>query len=549
MSGLEHSASDVIEVDFKDIFTKIFKHKQTIISIVAIFIVVAVIYSFTAMPIYRSVSRILVEGKPPKIVKVDGTVLPDYTDQANFFNSQIEILKSHAIADLVFSDLGGYETWKNRGKSAGSIKPLKDVERIDFLIKHVKVTPVRMTQVIEVSVEDPDPELAARIANSWVRAYLLFSSVDQLVQRRSELETDLNLQLKFLKEKHPVIVGLKNEIDTIDQKIDNERVRLQSADNTLSGSRPGSRDISNVKILDRGLVPFKPISPRKTLNLVIAFILGLISSFGFILLFESLDQTIKTNMDVEQILRTTCLVAVPRQAKDKDLQDFGAEYITAKGRHSTVAEAFRSLRTGIIFSSPDRQKKTILVTSASPSEGKSTVAMNLATVFAQADERTIIIDTDLRNPRLHSVFKISRGQGITDVLAYDKADLKAYIHGTEIPNLDFMACGEIPPNPSELLGSKKMEEFIARLSGMYDRIIFDTPPILAATDAVVLSTRVNATILVVSSGSTNRHAALRCMTALKGVHAHILGVVLNKVNAKDQANYYYLYGENATKKV
>ena len=547
MAEIDQGGSGVVEIDLKDVFSSILKHRHVIISSVVCFIAIAVIYSVTAVPVYRSTSRILVDAKPPKIVKVDSTILPDYTDHANFFNSQIEILKSHAIAELVFNDLGSYEPWGRRHKPAEKLNPILSTERIDAMLKHVKVTPVRMTDVIEIDVQDEDPQLAARIANTWVRAYFLFSSVDQLLQRRSELETDLNQQLKFLKDKHPVIVSLRNEIDLVDQKITRERERLKNA--SADGAVSGNGDIMNVKVLDRGQIPLKPVSPRKVLNGLIALILGLFVGVGLAMLFESLDQTVKTGADVERVLRTVCLAAIPRQMKDKAQPELEPEFIAAKGRHSTVAEAFRGLRTGIIFSNPDLAKKTILVTSSAPSEGKTTVAMNLATVFAQADEKTIIVDTDLRSPRLHGVFKIPRGQGITNILAFNEADVLGRIHKTDIPNLDFLSCGELVPNPSELLGSRKMGEFITKLSSMYDRIIFDTPPIMAATDAVVLSTRVDATILVVTSGQTQIQAAVRSLFALKAVRAHVFGVVLNKVNPGDKNHYYYLYGENSVKKV
>ena len=344
-------------------------------------------------------------------------------------------------------------------------------------------------------------------------------------------------QLKFLKEKHPVIIGLKNEIDTINDKINNERQRLSH----IEGIAALASEISNVKILDRAQLPIFPSRPRKALNIILALVLGLFAGIGLVFLFESLDQTIKTIADMQAILKLLCLVPIPLYKPDKEHAEATPEFVTDQVRHSPIAEAFRSLRTGIIFSNPDIAKKTFLITSSSPSEGKSTIAINIATVFAQGDERTVLIDTDLRNPRLHSVFKVDRANGITDILAFDKADISSFIHKTNIKGLDFIACGEVPPNPSELLGSKKMSDFIAKLSTMYDRIIFDTPPVLAATDAVVLSTKVDSTILVIKAGSTHRQAAMRSIEALRSVHAHVLGAVFNMISNDAQNPYYYYY--------
>ncbi|MBF0522041.1 MAG: polysaccharide biosynthesis tyrosine autokinase [Candidatus Omnitrophica bacterium] len=542
MPETNSESSDVIEINLQEILNKLFKHRQTVISTVVICVVMALIYSFTSKPVYKSTSRILVEGKPPKIVKVEDVVLPDYTDTTNFFNSQIEILKSHKLAGMVFEDLGDYEPWGRRGKPADKLKAISQEERLEDLLRHVKISPVRMTQVIEVDVEDQDPQLAARIANSWVRAYMLFSSVDQLVQHRSELEADMTQQLKYLKEKHPVILGLKNEIEAINEKINNERARLSQADSPMqSVVSANNKDITNVKILDQGQVPLKPVRPRKTLNLLLGLIFGFFTGGALVFLFESLDQTVKSSVEIEQKLKIFCPVAIPVFQYEERHPDITTAYFAERSGNVLAAEAFRSLRTGIIFSNPDLPKKTFVVTSSSPSEGKTTVAVNLAAVFVQGDERTILVDADLRNPRLHEVFQVERAHGVTDFLALGKGDLQSFIRKTSIPGLDLLTCGEIPPNPSELLGSKKMEEFIAKLASMYDRVIFDAPPILAATDAVVLSAKVDSTILVVKAGFTQCQAALRSIHSLKAVNARLLGAVLNMVNPNDRSSAYYCY--------
>jgi capsular exopolysaccharide synthesis family protein len=209
--------------------------------------------------------------------------------------------------------------------------------------------------------------------------------------------------------------------------------------------------------------------------------------------------------------------------------------------HSPVGEAFRSLRTNILFSNPDLKKRIFVVTSSLPSEGKTTVVVNLATAFAQMDEKTLIIDADLRNPKLHYLFNLKRENGVTEVLSMENADVKTFIHQTEVPNLSVLNCGALPPNPSELLGSKKMEALLEKLSGMYDRIILDTPPILAATDAVVLSAKTDGVIFVVKAGSTVYPAAIRSLNYLTSVHANIFGTVLNMVRPNEHGDYHYYY--------
>ncbi len=149
---IKSSNNDIIEIDFREIWLKVCKHRQTIISSVLICVVLALLYSFIAHPVYKATTRLLVEGKPPKIVKVEDTVVPDYTDHENYFNSQIEVLKSHAVASLVYDELGTYEPWGRRGKNPAHLKEMGQDERIDAMIKNVKITPVRMTDIIEISV-------------------------------------------------------------------------------------------------------------------------------------------------------------------------------------------------------------------------------------------------------------------------------------------------------------------------------------------------------------------------------------------------------------
>ncbi len=540
------AVANEVEIDLRDVFNKLIKHRGTILTAVGICLVAALIYSFTALPIYSAVTRILVEAKPPKIVKVEDVVLPDYTDRINFFNSQVEILKSRTVAEIVLASLGKYEPWGRRGKPAASLEPITPAEVVTALLESVKIAPVRMTQVIKIEVEDPDPALAARIANHWARAYVLFSSQDQLLQRRSELEADLAQQLKYVKEKHPVILGLKNEIASI-----NEKIAAEQKTGELGPSAAWSNDITNVKVLERAEPPLEPAKPRKLLNMALALLIGLFAGVGLAFLFESLDQTLKSAADLETFLKLSCLAPVPVHKVEKDhLPGAIPEFVTAWARHSLLAEAFRTVRTGIVYSNPDRSKRTFVVTSSTPSEGKTTVAINLAMVFVQAGDKVLLVDTDLRNPRLHSVFEVDRANGVIDLLAFDKTDIQSLVRKTGVPGLDLLTCGEVPPNPSELLGSRKMDELIAKLLSAYDRVIFDTPPILAATDAVVLGTKVDSVVLVIKAGVTHRHAVQRCVQALRAVKVHVLGAVFNMVNPDQRGPYYYYYhyGQNADPK-
>ncbi len=207
---------------------------------------------------------------------------------------------------------------------------------------------------------------------------------------------------------------------------------------------------------------------------------------------------------------------------------------------SPISEAFRVLRTNIQFSSIDNPIKSIVFTSSLPSEGKTTIVTNLAITFALQEKRVLLIDGDLRKPKIHRIFKIENDKGLTSFLS-NKDDYKLYLKQTSLKNLDIMPCGIIPPNPSELLSSNFMREFIKQMSLQYDAILIDTPPIGTVTDAALLSTIVDGTVLIASSGTVEIDAIVRAKELLEQVNANIIGVVMNKIDKSNAGKYYYYY--------
>lgn len=214
--------------------------------------------------------------------------------------------------------------------------------------------------------------------------------------------------------------------------------------------------------------------------------------------------------------------------------------VTNEQPKSPVAELFRSLRTNIQFKSFDKQIKTILVTSSNPTEGKSTVISNLAVVMAQSDNKVLLIDGDLRKPNVHNFFKLNVNKGLTSLLT-QKGKVEDFIQKTEIPGLDVMTSGPIPPNPSELLASIAMKKIVEELIQKYDLVLFDSPPVGHVTDAVVISTFCDASILVCAQGFTKIEDAKKAKQQLESVNTNFLGVVLNKVDPKGKDEYYYYY--------
>lgn len=216
--------------------------------------------------------------------------------------------------------------------------------------------------------------------------------------------------------------------------------------------------------------------------------------------------------------------------------------VTIKNSKSPVSEAYKTLRTNVQFSSFDEKIKVILVTSSGPGEGKSTTAANLAVVMAESGSRTLLIDCDQRKPRIHKIFKVSNSVGLSNLLA-EEAGIGEAILDSGVDNLHILTSGIKPPNPSELLGSRKMSQFIEMLRERYDSIILDTPPILMVTDAQILSKYADGCLLVVSSGEVEKDSVIKGKELLEKVNSKILGVVLNKmeVNSKGYYGYYYYY--------
>ncbi len=218
------------------------------------------------------------------------------------------------------------------------------------------------------------------------------------------------------------------------------------------------------------------------------------------------------------------------------------QIITLTNPRSPISESYRALRTNIEFSSIDEKLQVLMVSSAGPGEGKSTTITNLAVTFAQSEKKVVLIDADLRKPTAHHTFSITNRLGLSSVIS-QQCSLEDGIQGTDIPNLDVMTSGAIPPNPAEMMNSKRMTSIIEQLRQMYDIILIDTPPLLAVTDAQIVATKSDGVILVVDQGKVKRDIASKAVKNLESVNARILGVVLNNVKRKaNEEAYYYYYG-------
>ena len=314
---------------------------------------------------------------------------------------------------------------------------------------------------------------------------------------------------------------------------------------------------SNIRVVDPAMVPTTPSRPAKTRNVVLAFLVGLVGGIGIALLREYLDNTVKTPDDVETLARLPSLAVVPEFAgshgarkKNGLLQGVAAQNghekrIELVAQHlpkSQMSEAFRALRTSILLSQADHPPQVILVTSALPREGKTTAAANLAVTLAQLGDSTVLVDADLRKPGVGRLLNMTGGKyaGLSSYLAgVSTLDLVTVPHPA-IPNLAAIPTGPLPPNPADLLSSHKLAEAIAELRTKFKFIVIDSPPVMAATDAVILSVQTDGVLLVVRSGETPKEAFTRTRDLLNSVKCNLLGVVLNAVDSS-APDYYYSY--------
>ncbi|MBW2737617.1 MAG: polysaccharide biosynthesis tyrosine autokinase [Deltaproteobacteria bacterium] len=299
----------------------------------------------------------------------------------------------------------------------------------------------------------------------------------------------------------------------------------------------------NIHVVDYAEVPEFSVKPKVKLNLFLAIIVGLFMGIGLSFFIEYLDNTIKNPEDLERYFQLPYLGPVPCFDIKNPKTDQPDELIIISEPKSSASEAYRGLRTGILFSTPVQPPRSILVTSAGAGEGKTITCANLAVAMAQAETKVVLLDCDMRKPRLHRMLGIRNEQGLSSILV-GESEWQDVLVSTNIPNLDFIPAGLISPNPAELVGSERMQNLINELREEYGRIVIDSPPIAAVTDPVILSRLVDGVVLVIHAGITSRDLIANAVRQLRDIQANILGSVLNNVDiGKDSYYYYQDYGE------
>ncbi len=314
--------------------------------------------------------------------------------------------------------------------------------------------------------------------------------------------------------------------------------------------------LDNLQIVDEAKEADKPYNINEKKNTIFFGILGFVVSVGFVFIRSLFDTTIKKSEEAEKRLGLTVLASIPQY--DYEMKRKGntneKELMIHQDPKSPISEMFRTLRTNLQFMTSNQGMKTLLVTSSVPGEGKSWVSANLAISFANEGKKVALIDSDMRKGRLHDMFGIERKQGLSNYLSgvsdlENKEDIMAYFQTTTTKGLYVMPTGDIPPNPSELLGLEKMQEFIGKLKNTFDMVIFDGTPALLVTDSVILARMLDFSLLVTSYQSTKMGEVEKVKKMIEHVGGNITGIVINKIpiKARTYENTYY-YGQKEEKK-
>ncbi|MBO7435665.1 polysaccharide biosynthesis tyrosine autokinase [bacterium] len=344
------------------------------------------------------------------------------------------------------------------------------------------------------------------------------------------------------------ILHKRSTIIALDEIVKNVKVREMQLESTRSQYRDllalvskfalgSNMENYNVRIVDYSEVPTSPIKPNAINNLIMGFVIGLVLGLGLTFFLEYWDDTLKTPDDVERFLHMPVLGTVPKMAKSNNVQDL--ERIVEFYPKSIITESYQSIRTNILFSSP-KPIKVMVITSSAMSEGKTTTAANIAEVMAAAGDKVLLIDADMRRPRVHKIFGEDNDGGLSAYLVGMK-NVDELTRKTTMPNLNIINSGHTPPVPVELLNSPRLGELVKWARDNYDRVIIDAPPYMVVTDSAIIAQHTDAALLVANGDRTPREQVKNCLAQLKKINVNVLGIILNNVDISRGGYYRYGY--------
>ncbi len=490
-----------------------------------------------------AVSSYLATSQSPRIYQASTTLLIGQSIQNLNPNAQ-DLYTSQQLA------LTYVQIVKTEAVLQGAIDALELKMSPDQLRGNVNAAIVQGTQLIDLKVVDTNPARAQAIANEVANQLILQGpasdnaeagrrefiqkQVDDLQTKIQDAQKQIADQLSSIQVTASAreIADKQNQITALQVQMNQWQITYASLLTFLAPKSP-----NYISVVEPARLPTSPIAPNVMMSVLVAAAIGLTLAVGGAFLIEYIDDTLKSPDDVEHSLKLSSLGLIARIAGATPEE----KVVTLRHPRASHSEAYRVLRTNIQVANVDQPVKTLLVTSPNPVEGKSLTAANLAVVMAQAGLRTVLVDADLRRPSQHRLFGVSNDFGLTNGLVQQETASDGYMHSTDIENLRVVTSGQIPPNPAELLGSKRMQKLIQALRDQCDMIILDSPPCLPLADAAVLARQVDGVLLVVDAGNTRRDTAARAKEALERAGGKVLGVALNRVSARGSGYYYYYY--------
>lgn len=422
------------------------------------------------------------------------------------------------------------------------------------LASMIRIQTVRDTELIRITVQGADPVVIQSIANAIPEVFVRQDQAmeaSRYTKLKQSLENKIAEREEEIRQSQIAIASKKalgmaaDDPEIIRLETDQEQARanyVMLLQNYGAVELAEAQTGSGVMIVAQARLPTSPVGPNRVQIALLAAAVGLAVGLGAILLIEYLDDTIKTGEDVQAFLGLATLGTVPREG-NKTAGPLVADHLS----QSVLAEAYRVLRTNIRTCNVDHPVTSLLVTSSSSTEGKSTTAANLGVVMAESGQQVILVDADLRRPTLHKLFDLPNASGLTSALLDDTEAFEDWLLETKVHNLRLLTSGPTPPIPSELLGSQRMQRLIAHLNDIADVVIYDSPPTLGIADTAILAEQVDGTLLIVDSGGTRRKLGQQSLDALTKVGARVIGVALNKVNLKDDGYYGRYYTDYGAK--
>jgi capsular exopolysaccharide synthesis family protein len=586
--------------NLKETLFLFWQRKWLVFNILVITLTITSVWAFRLPDEYQSSAQVLMEELPRPVLRTQTEDIASSEITDEYYLTQRALFTSHPVLIEVVEQLGLQEKMVKSGfvKKPGEVPEPLDLEAAIEELK--KITRVDFSNLIyTVTVTYPDPFAAASIANAIIKTYVkqylegrlylskeikeLFPeeaeqlekyttqgqlkelSRDELIaklptvqadptvktlqQKKYFLENEIDTSSHRYKDKHPKMIELKASLRFVSERL---TARQEAIADSLKEKLAGKFQESTIKILHEATIPKSPSGPNRLNIILIAGLIALSVSFGLVVLLDTLDDRINSQEDIERYIQLPFLGSIFKIKKVKD--ESKRMLIVLHEPLSETAEAFKNLRVGINFATAPEHRRMLLVTSTTPQEGKSFVAANLAISKAQDGKKVLLVDADLRRPNVHKLFDLENKVGLSNILTTD-TPMESAIRKASLDNLEIVTSGPVSPNPPEIFTSKAMKEFLKKLQGKYDTVIFDAPPAHNVPDALVLGNIIDSTLYVIQAHKASYKLISKTKDRLKENGVRIIGSILNNLEiSKDKAYYYdyqsygYTYSKREEKK-